>query len=546
MSSPGFVVRETWKNHLGNQQIDPLRIYDPASIDEVSEIVREAEKDGVTVRAVGSGHSWSDVALTRGFLLRTGGLAQPVAAEPDFLRPEYEDRHLVRPEAGIRIKELNAYLDGRGLALSNIGGYDHQTIAGVISTSTHGSGITFGPLNDFVRSLDIVGERGAVYRIEPSDGPTDPDAYEAHHRGARTLVQDDHWFNAVAVGMGCMGVICTVMLEVEPKYYLREVREFHTWEKVSADLTDGEALRANRHYEVLFSPYQVKHRYPCLVTTRNYTSNPSRKPFDKRTRNWAVELASTFPLTPNVLNLIADVKPSLSPRMMESAMRALIKKEYDGISYKVLNIGAANLLPAYSTEIGVPMDGRRIEAAEALIRVAAECRNVGDVYQSSPISFRFVRASGAYMSMMYGRDTMMIELIQLSRSDGGYELNAAYEKALNKLGGRPHWGQVNTLNASEGLLETMYPHYHDWLRGLQPIERQLRIQQPVHRASRDLHTALHAMTAGNGDRRADWLELVELLLVLVASSGIHLRHRLGRSAGYASPRRAMPVDASLP
>jgi len=180
-------------------------------------------------------------------------------------------------------------------------------------------------------------------------------------------------------------------------------------------------------------------------------------------RMGVVELASTFPLTPNVLNLIADVKPSLSPPMMERAMRALIKKEYDGISYKVLNIGAANLLPAYSTEIGVPMDGRHIEAAEALIRVAAECRNVGDVYQSSPISFRFVRASGAYMSMMQGRDTMMIELIQLNRSDGGYELNAAYEKALNKLGGRPHWGQVNTLTASEGLLETMYPHYHDWL-----------------------------------------------------------------------------------
>ena len=71
---------------------------------------------------------------------------------------------------------MNAYLDGRGLALSNMGGYDHQTIAGVISTSTHGSGITFGPLNDFVRSLDIVAAGGVVYRIEPSDGPTDPDA----------------------------------------------------------------------------------------------------------------------------------------------------------------------------------------------------------------------------------------------------------------------------------------------------------------------------------------------------------------------------------
>ncbi|HET6869836.1 MAG TPA: FAD-binding protein [Solirubrobacteraceae bacterium] len=462
--SEQFEVRQTWKNHLGNQRIDPLRIYAPRSIDDVSQIVRQAEAQGVTARAVGSGHSWSDVALTRGFLLKTDGLAKPVATEPDFLRPEWTDRKVVRSEAGIRIKELNAHLDANGLALSNMGGYDHQTIAGVISTSTHGSGITFGPLNDFVRSVDVVVAGGQVLRIEPSDGPTDPERFAAHFGDRRTLVQDDHVFNAVAVSMGCMGVICTVMIEVEPKYYLREVREFHTWEKVRADLLDGEVLRKNRHYEVLFSPYERKHRYPCLVTTRNYTRNPSHKPLDKRARNWAVELASAFPFTPYFINLMVDLKPGLSPWMMENAIRALIKKEYDEVSYKVLNIGTANLLPAYSGEVGVPMDGRHIEAADALIRVATEYRELGDVYQSSPISFRFVKASNAYMSMMQGRDTMMIELIELSRCDGGYELIAAYERELSKLGGRPHWGQVNSLAAGSGLLETMYPRYPDWLQ----------------------------------------------------------------------------------
>jgi hypothetical protein len=68
------------------------------------------------------------------------------------------------------------------------------------------------------------------------------------------------------------------------------------------------------------------------------------------------------------------------------------------------------------------------------------------------------------MSMMQGHDTMMIELIELSRCDGGYELLAAYERELGRLGGRPHWGQVNTLTASDGLLDSMYPRYPDWLR----------------------------------------------------------------------------------
>ena len=458
-----YETRTTWRNHLGNQSVDPLRIYRPETIDQVAEIVRQAERAGVPVRAVGSGHSWSDVALTTGFLLRTDRLARVPAREPDFLRPAWSERRLVRAEAGIRIRELNAHLDEHGLALTNMGGYDHQTVAGVISTSTHGSGIGFGPLNDFARSLDVVASNGRVHRIEPSDGPTDPAAYADHHGDRRTLVQSDAWFDAVSVGMGSMGVVCTAMLEVEAAYFLKEVREFRTWEKVRADLEDGEVLRSNRHYEVLFSPYRRKHAYPCLVTTRNYTDDPARKWWTKRTRNWLVELASVFPLTPHIINLIVDFRPSLSPFLLENAIRGLIKDEYDEVSYKVLNIGAANVLPAYSCEIGVPTDGRHIEAVERIIAVTEERRRVGDVYQSSPISFRFVKASPAHMSMMNGRDTMMIELIQLTRSEGGFELVAAYEDALYELGGRPHWGQVNTLTGSHGMIESMYPRYGDWL-----------------------------------------------------------------------------------
>jgi hypothetical protein len=260
-----------------------------------------------------------------------------------------------------------------------------------------------------------------------------------------------------------MGVLCTALLEVEPLYFLKEVRELHTWERVRADLEDGEVLRRNRHYEVLFSPYRRRHAYPCLVTTRNYTESPERKWLDKRLRNWAVELASAFPLTPHLINLLVDLKPDLSPFLLENAIRALVKDEYDEVSYKVLNIGAANVLPAYSAEIGVPMDGRHLQAVDRLIEIAAERRRLGDAYQSAPISFRFVKASPAYLSMMHGRDTMMIELIQLTRTEGGYELLAAYEEALYDLGGRPHWGQVNTLTGSHGLVASMYPRYSDWL-----------------------------------------------------------------------------------
>jgi FAD/FMN-containing dehydrogenase len=464
-----YDVRTTWRNHLGNQRMDPLRIYAPQTVDQVAAIVRHAEEAGVTVRAVGSGHSWSDVALTEGFLVRTNGLARVPAREPDFLRDEWIGRRLVRAEGGTRIKELNAHLDRAGLGLEVMGGYDHQTIAGAVSTSTHGSGTRLGPLNDCVRSLDVVTAGGRVQRIERADGPTDRAAYEAHHGDRRTLVQDDHVFDAVAVAMGCMGIVWTVLLEVRERYYLREVRVLRAWAQVRADLEAGDVLERNRHYELVFSPYEHRLKHGFLVTTRNIVDRPHDLGRDKRMRNRGVEALAAFPLTPQVINLLLDIRPSLAPAMLEAAMRALVKKQYDEVSHKVFHIGRANLMPAYSAEIGIPMDGRHIEAVERIFDVADRHRRLGSVYQSSPIALRFVKASPAYLSMMHGRDTMMIELIGLRGNDGGYELLHAYEAALCELGGRPHWGQVTALTGCHGFVASMYPRYEDW----QDVHRRL-------------------------------------------------------------------------
>ncbi len=458
-----FDIRKTWRNHLGNQRIDPLRIYEPRTIAEVQEIVRLARERGVSVRAVGSGHSWSDVALTEGFLLKPTGMTRVPSPEPDFVRDEWAGRRLVRAEGGTRVRELNAWLDNNGMGLANLGGYDGQTIAGVTSTSTHGSGVEFGPLNDQLRSLDVVVGDGSVARIEPTDGPTDRAAYEAHHGGERTLIQDDHVFDGVAVGMGCMGVICTAMIEVRERFFVREVRELHPWAKVRADLEDGGVLARHEHYELAFSPYDDGYPYPFLVTTRDPVGDPRHRPWDKRMRNWLVEVAALFPFTPHILNLVLDIAPRLAPLLLRGSVRSLVKDEYDEVSYKVFNIGTLNNLPAYSCEIGVPMDGRHLAAVETIFRVAAERRELGQVYQSSPIALRFVKASPAYLSMMNGRDTMMIELIGLNGNDGGIELLKAYEEALYALGGRPHWGHINTLSGSHGFVESMYPRHADWL-----------------------------------------------------------------------------------
>ena len=435
-----FQQRKRWRNHTGNQSVEPLRIYRPATLEDLREIVLTAEADGATVRAVGSGHSWSDVALTTGYLLRPERLNAPLETTGD----------LVRVEAGMRLRELNRHLDDQGLALSNMGGYDAQTVAGVMSTSTHGSGIEFGPIADSVRSIDLVASGGRVIRIEREDGPTTDFDGE--------LRKDDHMFNAVAVGMGCMGVIYAATIAVEPAYWLTEVRELSTWPQLRDQLPA--ALAGNRHYEVYLNLYG-EHR--CIACRRNRTPDPRRKrATDRLRRHWWIELASRSKVIPFFGNLILDALPDSAPARTDRLLGFLADNEYTGPSHKVLNIGAANLLPAYSSELAVPVE-RASEAVDRLIEVAARHRDLGRVYHTGLVSLRFVKASPAYLSMMHGRDTMMIELIQATDTEGGFELLGAYEDALYDLGGRPHWGQVNTLTGSHDTLRGMYPEFDRWL-----------------------------------------------------------------------------------
>lgn len=462
--------RRTWRNDTGNQAIDPLCEETPTTLEELRGVVRKAERDGCSVRAVGSGHSWSDVALTDGILVRPTGLTKPLELEPELLRGEAADARggegitLVRVQGGMTIAELNSHLDGLKLALPNMGGFDGQTVAGVISTSTHGSGIRFGPLSELVRSLDLVGSGGTVYRVEPSDGPTHADAYRERYP-EHELKQDDRWFNAAVVGMGCMGLIYSVILAVGPLFYLREKRSLSTWSKVREELAP-ESLRARKdHYEVLFTPYpDERGEIECLVTTRTPVDPSEYRRDHRRSRSLLMELVARFPLTPWLINLLVGLRPKISPFLITRAMKALVNDDYVNISYRVFNIGAANYLPAYSCEIGVPVDerGLHLAAVEEIVAVAERRRHLGDVYHSSPISLRFVKGTDAHLSMMQGRDTMMIELIMATHTVGGMELLGAHEAALYALGGRPHWGQVNTLTGSHGLVASMYPKYQAW------------------------------------------------------------------------------------
>jgi FAD/FMN-containing dehydrogenase len=472
--SVAYTQRKRWRNHTGNQAVEPLRLYKPGTLAELREIVATAASDGATVRAVGSGHSWSDAALTEGYLIETHGLGRPLPV--DCLRRDRHGERLVRVEAGMRLRVLNQVLAKQGLALAQMGGYDAQTVAGVISTSTHGSGISLGAFPDFARSLDLVAADARVHRVERADGPTDADGFAREHPDWE-LHQDDDTFDAAVVGIGCMGVMYAATLAVTEAYWLTEIRELTTWSRVRPQLPN--ALAGNRHYEVYINPYpgeDGEHR--CIVCRRNPADARRRRTLDRLRRHWWIELLSRLKVTGLVGRLIDRADPDGAPKRIDQMLGILADNEYSGPSYKVLNIGAANLLPAYSSEIAVPLD-RHVEAVDTLIATADRQRRLGRAYHTGLISLRFVAGSSAYLSMMHGAETMTIELILMNETEGGLELLAAHEEALYALGGRPHWGQVNWL--TDERVRELYPRYDDWQAVRARLDPEGRFDAPLTR-----------------------------------------------------------------
>ena len=460
--------RQTWRNCIGNQKAFPLSIFRPTTLSDVISIIKRAENENRKVRAVGSGHSFSDVALTDDFLIDTHGLNRVLALDAELLKVSARTSPLVEVECGIRIVDLNEALDRIGLALPNMGGHTAQTIVGALSTSTHGSGLSLESLAGFVRSIVLVSCEGKVYRIERSNGITDAARFSSKQSDIE-LQQDDDWFNSVVISLGCMGVVYSVILEVREKHWLSEARTVSNWTLVKSDLLTGEVLEKNLHYEVLVNPYKLNGDHTCLVTTRNQIPEPRNPSPEKANRS---PLSVGFGFLPRPLiklfgkleSLKLRLIPGSAPKTIENSIKALEDQDYVGKSYKVLDLGAPNYVDGYSSELALTLDDHsHIAAVEKIIEIADQNRLTRKIYHTVPFSLRFVAKHDLYLSMMYGRDTCMIEVPMIDPTTGGMQILKDIEEALIELGARPHWGQINYLEGGIDLIRKLYPMLDKWL-----------------------------------------------------------------------------------
>jgi L-gulono-1,4-lactone dehydrogenase len=462
--------KKTWKNCIDNQTCNPNSIQYPRSKDDLITAVNTAKKLNLHVRIVGSGHSFSNVCLTDGILLDPHKMKSVLTIDKSQLKNPNSEEILFAVESGITIKDLNKELDHRNLALENMGAYAGQTLAGAISTGTHGTGIGLGNIASFVRSLTLVSSNDLVYQIEPTNGITDPLKFSLPNV---ILKQDDAWFNTTLISMGCTGLIYSYVLAVVPAFHLQEFRTMHYWEDLKNELANGDQspeLLGHKGYELDLNPYtNGKGKHSCIKILHNdiktSTSSGSRGFL-----NW---LSGVFAAVPAIEYIIVEVMngiPTWIPWLLTSGLQSLEtpsheKNGYIDKSYNVLLVGAVvDHAKAYALELSAPCDKNLVANIDKLLTFLSKAREHGE-YESGPIALRFVAPSTAYLSPQVGRSTCMIELDMLVGVNKSKELLIKVKEHMctPNNGIRVHWGldPEDGINAND--LRDWYPDLDKWM-----------------------------------------------------------------------------------
>lgn len=408
----------TWRNWAGTESAAGLEVVRPRSVDEVAAAVKAAAGQGKRVRAVGSGHSFTGCATAEDVMLRLDGLAAITAADQASGR--------VTTGAGTTLARLNSGLAAFDLALANLGDIDRQTIAGAVSTGTHGTGARLGGLATQVAGLELVTADGSVLTCSATELP---DVYAA-----------------ARIGVGALGVITALTLQCVPAFLLRA-------QELPLPLTevlDGfhDLADSNDHFEFYWFPHT-----DLALTKRNNRVAPGIGPAPVgRWQGWLDdELLSNRVF--EVTNRLAARRPELIPRLNRIACRALSAREYIDSSAKVFC--SERKVVFRESEYAVPR--------ESVVDVVRELRAWVDRSGERipfPIEVRVAAADDIWLSTAYGRDTAYVAIHQYHRLPHQRYFDA-FEQIATAVGGRPHWGKLHSLDAAE--LGRRYPRYDDFL-----------------------------------------------------------------------------------
>ncbi len=463
----------TWENTIGKYKSYPIRYYLAENLEDLVQVVKEAEERKVRVKAVGSGHSFSDVALTNDYFVDISKLDEVARANQAQLKASKHPELLIEAQAGVTLRNLNRKLDKLDLALINMGGIDHQTLAGVISTGTHGTGKDLPAIPGYVHSLTIVAAGGKVYRIEPTDGITDPAQFNVP---GICLVQDDETFYSVLVSFGCAGIIYSCIIEVLPQYYLRETKTATNWELLKPKMLDGSIFKDGddesagecpRCCTLMINPYEVKgDKHYCIVMRHYGTEKPRKWKLIEGTRNIISYILGNLPSFFFYTLWLFRALPHRSPKLIRGSLKGMRDKKFVHRAHKVMYQGFEFVKErAYDAEFAFDLANMPniVKTLEDLMQKAHEIKDMHKVYQSSPIAVRFVKRSCAYLTPEHGKDVAYIDTPFLLGINGNEFMLEKYQEVMLKNYGTPHWGKTNSiLDSNPDHIQTLYPKLNEW------------------------------------------------------------------------------------
>lgn len=404
-----------WQNWAGNESVRANGVHRPTSESELTEVIRRCAAGGQRVKVPGSGHSFTSAAKPEDQWVDIAKLSGIVAID--------RENSTVTVGAGTILSDLNRLLHSHSLALPNLGDIAYQTVAGAISTSTHGTGRSLTGLAGQVKGFRLVSASGEVLTCN-SENNADI-------------------FDVGRVSVGALGVITEYTLKVVDAFRLRA-------HEVPMKLNDvlgnwDELTRTNDHFEFFWIPHTK-----WALTKRNNRTDEQLDPLPV-IRGW-FEKTFMENVAFGALCHLGRLQPRLIPRLA-TALPSSGSRTYIDQSYKIF--ASPRLVHFYEMEHSVPID-----ALVPALRDIVEMVEKKKYLLNFPIEVRATAGDDIPLSTSYGRESAYIA-VHIFR---GMEFEPFFrdvEAILRNYESRPHWGKIHHREATE--LATLYPRFDDFI-----------------------------------------------------------------------------------
>ena len=399
-----------WKNWAGNQRSNGVAFHSPDNEPDLVAIVKMARESNQRVKVVGHGHSFTGIAVTDGHIVSLENFNNVLNVDTAT--------NEVTVQSGIRLSHLNEKLDLMGLAMPNLGDIAYQSLAGSISTSTHGTGVSKTGLAAQVVGLRLIAADGSIHDC--------------------SLHENAELFHVARVGLGALGILSTVTLKVVPAFNLHAVEEPMRLDYVLDHLE--ELNSGNDHFEFFWVP----HTGWALTKRNNRTTLPANP--QKRVRAWWNKtVIENYAF--GALCWIGRLLPSLIPRIAK-ALPSSGRVEYVNKSFKVFT--SKRIVKFYEMEYAIP----RSELKVALNRVR-KMVEVKKFKLNFPVEVRFTAADDIPLSTACGRESAYVA-VHVYKGMNYDEFFREVELIMNDYEGRPHWGKIHFQS-----LESLSSRYHE-------------------------------------------------------------------------------------